>query len=447
MFGAGFAKLFDLARVKKRHVMMASLVLGASGTSFVVGASGQRTNIKECGGCTFWLEGTPSVNATLSKTGSCAETCTKLDLGEKGIVNIANGTFDDLPNVEKLGLYPNAITSIPVDAFKFLPAVVVIDLDTNRLKRVPPDAFKYNTKLETIWLNNNDITMLPADIFQYNPKLQYLFLDGNNIANLPADIFKNNTELEWLEISGNPLGCVYGVPDSVYFLDSYGYDYGYEDEEKTPECPANCTVNTYYDADALVCFACPDGTFTDGVGAVNCTAGAVTSPVATTQTTTATPVTTPPPSPVFSSDTPVISSTPALTTQTTTATPVTTPTPSPVTPTPPPPAQTPAPPSRSKDWGKPEYDHCEQALSWQELIQGDKTGTVTFKMGGLGVLMEDEGYETWQCIRDHYCAADIENPWFCFVYHETQKVFTPWGHNSQLKLVSPAPCACKCACA
>ena len=47
--------------------------------------------------------------------------------------------------------------------------------------------------------------------------------------------------------------------------------------------------------------------------------------------------------------------------------------------------------SRSKDWGKPEYDHCcncEQALSWQELIQGDKTGTVTFKMGGLGVLME-----------------------------------------------------------
>ena len=109
--------------------------------------------------------------------------------------------------------------------------------------------------------------------------------------------------------------------------------------------------------------------------------------------------------------------------------------------------QTPAPPSRSKDWGKSEYDHCEQALSWQELIQGDKTGTVTFKMGGLGVLMEERGYETWQCIRDHYCATDIQNPWFCFVYHETRKVFTPWGHNSQLKLVSPAPCACKCACA
>ena len=36
-------------------------------------------------------------------------------------------------------------------------------------------------------------------------------------------------------------------------------------------CPDNCTVKTYYDEDAIVCLACPDGTFTDGVGAVSCT--------------------------------------------------------------------------------------------------------------------------------------------------------------------------------
>ena len=114
--------------------------------------------------------------------------------------------------------------------------------------------------------------------------------------------------------------------------------------------------------------------------------------------------------------------------------------------TPPPPPPPSAPPSRSKDWGKAEYKHCVQALSWADLIQGDKTGTVTFKMGGLGVLMEERGYETWQCIRDHFCAADAANPWFCFVYHETDKVFTPWGHNSQLQLVAPAPCDCKCGC-
>ena len=132
---------------------------------------------------------------------------------------------------------------------------------------------------------------------------------------------------------------------------------------------------------------------------------------------------------------------------TTTPSPTTTPSlPSPVTPPPPPPPPPSAPPSRSKDWGKAEYDHCVQALSWADLIQGDKTGTVTFKMGGLGALVEEEGYETWQCIRDHYCAADAADPWFCFVYHETDKVFTPWGHNAQLQLVSPSPCDCQCSC-
>ena len=99
---------------------------------------------------------------------------------------------------------------------------------------------------------------------------------------------------------------------------------------------------------------------------------------------------------------------------------------------------------RSKDWGKPEYKRCVQARSWKELIEGDGT---QFKTGGLGLLMEEEGYETWQCIRDHYCATDAADTWFCFVYHETDKVFTPWGHNSQLKLVSPAPCDCNCSCA
>lgn len=32
-------------------------------------------------------------------------------------------------------------------------------------------------------------------------------------------------------------------------------------------------------------------------------------------------------------------------------------------------------------------------------------------------------------------SADADDPWFCFVYHEQNKVFTPWGKNSQLKLV------------
>ena len=108
------------------------------------------------------------------------------------------------------------------------------------------------------------------------------------------------------------------------------------------------------------------------------------------------------------------------------------------------PKPNPSAPARSKDWGKPEYKRCVQPRSWQELLQGDNTD---FKTGGLGLLAEENGYETWQCLRDHLCATDAADPWFCFVYHETRKVFTPWGHNSELNLVSPAPCDCNCQCA
>jgi cysteine-rich repeat protein len=110
-------------------------------------------------------------------------------------------------------------------------------------------------------------------------------------------------------------------------------------------------------------------------------------------------------------------------------------------PTAPPPSPSPSPP-RTSDWGNQEHAHCVQPNTWDELIQGYKDCAMVLKTGGLGQLMEVDGYETWQCIRDHYCATDPQDPWFCFVYHETNEVFTPWGHNSHLKLVNTSPCPC-----
>ena len=90
---------------------------------------------------------------------------------------------------------------------------------------------------------------------------------------------------------------------------------------------------------------------------------------------------------------------------------------------------------RTSDWGKQEYADCGLPYTWGELLHKYKDDAEMFKGGGLGKLMELDGYETWQCIRDHHCAKFAHDPWFCFVYHETKKVFTPWGHNSDLKLV------------
>ncbi|MGB1604803.1 MAG: hypothetical protein ACPIOQ_69365, partial [Promethearchaeia archaeon] len=110
--------------------------------------------------------------------------------------------------------------------------------------------------------------------------------------------------------------------------------------------------------------------------------------------------------------------------------------------------------SRTSDWGKPEYDHCFQPYTWPEITAGSKGMA---KTGGLGKLLEVNGYETWQCICNHYCALTHawqsaqsskskfawdpqDDSWFCFVYHEANEVFTPWGPNSVLKLVEPSPC-------
>ena len=73
------------------------------------------------------------------------------------------------------------------------------------------------------------------------------------------------------------------------------------------------------------------------------------------------------------------------------------------------------------------YAHCKQLLSWPELMQDNK---VSIKTGGLGSLLEVNAYESWLCVEDHACG----DPWFCFVYHETMDVFTPWGTNSDLRL-------------
>ena len=90
-----------------------------------------------------------------------------------------------------------------------------------------------------------------------------------------------------------------------------------------------------------------------------------------------------------------------------------------------------------REWGSQEYDHCEQPFSWEELLAAYKAHgafDITFKSGGLGNLAKvgKGGYKTWVCIKNHFCG----DPYFCWVYHEKRKVFTPWGTARELRLRS-----------
>ena len=90
-----------------------------------------------------------------------------------------------------------------------------------------------------------------------------LNLENNALKSLPGDVFKYNTALENLYVYDNPLGCVYDVPNST--------EIDRNPSIKTPRCPSNCAVDTFYDASNIICRNCSVGTYTDGVGAANCT--------------------------------------------------------------------------------------------------------------------------------------------------------------------------------
>ena len=88
-----------------------------------------------------------------------------------------------------------------------------------------------------------------------------------------------------------------------------------------------------------------------------------------------------------------------------------------------------------KDWGRPGHSHCVQPYTWGELLKGYKDKFIPYRVGGLGNLLEPGGYETWVCLLDDHPCGD---PHYCWVYHETDKVFMPWGTNTELGLV-PGP--------
>ena len=60
--------------------------------------------------------------------------------------------------------------------------------------------------------------------------------------------------------------------------------------------------------------------------------------------------------------------------------------------------------------------------------------TLRALQGGLGKLMGKDGYESWVCLKDHPCSS-VEGDYFCFAYHESDDIFTPWGENSILHMV------------
>lgn len=109
-----------------------------------------------CGGCSF----TVSDEGLLQRTGSCSlgaagATCM---LMYAGIVDIEEGTFDGLHDMNYLDLSQNQLTSIPGGLFDGLSSLQYLVLSYNHLSSIAPDAFSNCTQLTYVDVSFNQLT-------------------------------------------------------------------------------------------------------------------------------------------------------------------------------------------------------------------------------------------------------------------------------------------------
>ncbi|KAJ1489765.1 hypothetical protein T484DRAFT_1779361 [Baffinella frigidus] len=79
---------------------------------------------------------------------------------------------------------------------------------------------------------------------------------------------------------------------------------------------------------------------------------------------------------------------------------------------------------------------CSLNATWDDVIRRAWLPPA----GGLGPLTEKPRFQVWLCEEGHPCANGT-SAFFCFVFDEEERVFVPWGPNSQLRLVDIAGAA------
>eukprot|EP00286_Rhodomonas_abbreviata_P010215 CAMPEP_0181328488 /NCGR_PEP_ID=MMETSP1101-20121128/22749_1 /TAXON_ID=46948 /ORGANISM="Rhodomonas abbreviata, Strain Caron Lab Isolate" /LENGTH=1128 /DNA_ID=CAMNT_0023437393 /DNA_START=399 /DNA_END=3785 /DNA_ORIENTATION=- len=97
-----------------------------------------------------------------------------------------------------------------------------------------------------------------------------------------------------------------------------------------------------------------------------------------------------------------------------------------------------APASSSMSWGTdPRFTiaACNETRTWEDLGSLMDAGDVV--TGGLGLLMTVDAEEVWLCFKQHPCAAaaGLTPQGMCYVYHEGEARFIPWGLPDELQLI------------
>ncbi|XP_041462983.1 leucine-rich repeat-containing protein 15-like [Lytechinus variegatus] len=146
-----------------------------------------------------------------------------LSLDKTNLVQLAEDSFINIPQIRHLYLKRNRLSNLPINVFANLVNLTFLNLSDNALDRVTL-LFQNNLRLEIIDLSSNMITWIDPDTFKGLKYIQTVLLSSNRLKKVYSLIF----ETPWINITNladNPLNCECAIMDLGDWLDrNPGYE-------------------------------------------------------------------------------------------------------------------------------------------------------------------------------------------------------------------------------
>ena len=152
------------------------------------------------------------VNTVANVTAAHFAKITELDLSESNITALKSGDFDNLINLEALGI-GGGFSSLPDGIFDNLVNLKVLSLNNNRLRSLPNGILDQLTNLWVFVIADSQLHALPDGIFDQLTRLSYLAIVDTQLSSLPSGIFDNFTNVPIILLRNNRLRS---LPDGIF---------------------------------------------------------------------------------------------------------------------------------------------------------------------------------------------------------------------------------------
>ena len=150
------------------------------------------------------------VDSAADVTAAHLAAITELDMREENITALKPGDFDNLINLEALGI-GGTFSSLSAGIFDDLTNLTGLFIISTQLSSLPVGIFDNLTNLNRISISNTQLRSLPAGIFDNLTNVPIIILSNNQLRSLPRGIFDKATMI--LDLSNNQLSS---LPDGIF---------------------------------------------------------------------------------------------------------------------------------------------------------------------------------------------------------------------------------------